>query len=155
MMQFYETYREQAKLAPLLRVLSWTHNLLIMGRSKRDEEREFNLRLCARERWGKRELERQLNGAFFERSVLSPAKLSPVVTVLHPDAAAVFKDSYLAEFLGLSKGYSEGDLHCGLVEQLKDFLIELGRDFCFVGSHYPVQVGGRDFELDLLFFIAA
>ena len=43
-------------------------------------------------------------------------------------------------------------MHRGLVEKLKDFLIELGRDFCFIGSHYPVQVGGRDFELDLLFF---
>src|SRR5207253_2761730 len=94
MMQFYETYRGQPKLAPLVRELSWTHNLLIMSRSKRDEEREFYLRMCNREKWGKRDLERQLNGALFERTVLSPAKLSPPVTVLHPDAAAVFKDTY-------------------------------------------------------------
>ncbi len=152
MMQFFETYRTQPKLATLSRELPWTHNLLIMSRSKRDEEREFYLRVCLRERWGKRQLERQLAGALFERVILSPAKLSPVATELHPDAAAVFKDSYLVEFLNLSKGHSEADLHRGLVEKLKDFLIELGRDFCYVGSHYPVQVGGRDFELDLLFF---
>ncbi len=132
--------------------LSWTHNLLIMSRSKRDEEREFYLRTCVREHWSKRELERQLAGALFERIVLSPTKLSPVVAELHPDAATVFKDSYLVEFLNLSKDHTEADLHGGLVERLKEFLIELGRDFCFVGSHYPVQVGGQDFDLDLLFF---
>jgi hypothetical protein len=75
-----------------------------------------------------------------------------VVTGLHPSAASVFKDSYLVEFLNLPKDHSEADLHDGLVAKLKDFLIELGRDFCFVGNHYTVQVGGRDFELDLLFF---
>ncbi len=63
MRQFFETYSGQPKLAPLVRELSWTHNLLIMSRCKRDEEREFYLRLCQREKWGKRELERQLAGA--------------------------------------------------------------------------------------------
>lgn len=152
MRQFYETYRGQPKLSTLLRELPWSHNLAIMSRSKRDEEREFYLRLASRERWSFRDLQRQLNGALFERVVLSPAKLSPRMAELHPEAATVFKDSYLVEFLNLSTGHAEADLHRGLVERLKEFLIELGRDFCFVGSHYPVQVGGRDFELDLLFF---
>lgn len=58
----------------------------------------------------------------------------------------------MLEFLGLPDDHSEADLHRGLLHKLKDFLIELGRDFCFVGSEYPVQVGGRDFALDLLFF---
>jgi hypothetical protein len=71
---------------------------------------------------------------------------------LHPEAAEVFKDAYLVEFLELPASHSEADLHNGLVEQLKRFLIELGRDFCFVGSQYLLQVGGRDFALDLLFF---
>jgi predicted nuclease of restriction endonuclease-like (RecB) superfamily len=152
MMQFFETYRGQPKLAPLVRELSWTHNLLIMSRCKREEEREFYLRLCHREKWGKRELERQLNGALFERTVLSPAKLSPAVRELHPGAPSIFKDTYLLEFLDLPPAHSEADLQRGLVEKLKQFLIELGRDFCFVGSYYPLQVGGRDFEIDLLFF---
>jgi predicted nuclease of restriction endonuclease-like (RecB) superfamily len=152
MMQFFETYRDRPKLSPLVRELSWSHNLLILGKCKRDEEREFYLRLSLRERWGKRELERQIAGALFERSVLSPAKLSPAVTESHPEAAEVFKDAYLVEFLELPAAHSEADLHRGLVEQLKQFLIELGRDFCFVGSQYPLQVGGRDFALDLLFF---
>jgi predicted nuclease of restriction endonuclease-like (RecB) superfamily len=152
MNQFFVTYRDLPKLAPLVRELSWTHNLLIMSRSKRDEEREFYLRVCLREKWGKRELERQLAGALFERVVLSPAKVSLPLTEMHPDAATVFKDSYLVEFLDLPPEHSEADLQRGVVEQLKQFLIELGRDFCYVGSQYPIQVGGRDFALDLLFF---
>ena len=92
-MQFFETYRGLPKLAPLVRVLSWTHNLLIMSRSKRDEERGLHLRLCVQERWSKRQLKRQLAGALFERVALSPAKLSPLVRALHPEAASVFKDS--------------------------------------------------------------
>jgi predicted nuclease of restriction endonuclease-like (RecB) superfamily len=152
MMQFYETYRAQPKLAALVRELSWTHNLLIMSRSKREEEREFYLRMCIRERWGKRELQRQLDGALFERVVLSPVKLSPPVTEFHLDAAAIFRDSYLVEFLDLPSSHSEADLQRALVEQLKRFLLELGRDFCFIGAEYPVQVGGRDFAIDLLFF---
>jgi predicted nuclease of restriction endonuclease-like (RecB) superfamily len=152
MMQFYETYRAAPKLSPLVRELAWTQNLLILSRCKRDEEREFYLRVCLREKWGKRELERQLAGALFERTVLSPAKLSPAVTELHPDAALVFKDTYLLDFLDLPPSHSEADLQRALVEQLKQFLIELGRDFCFVGSQFLLQVGGRDFVLDLLFF---
>jgi predicted nuclease of restriction endonuclease-like (RecB) superfamily len=152
MRQFFEHYRGQAILSPLVRELSWTHNLLIMSRCKRDEEREFYLRLCHREKWGKRELERQLSGALFERVVLSPTKLAPPVRELHINADSIFKDSYLLEFLGLPQDHTERDLHRALVGKLKDFLIELGRDFCFVGSYYPIQVGGRDFEIDLLFF---
>ncbi len=56
------------------------------------------------------------------------------------------------EFLDLPRTHSEGDLQQGLIANLKQFLIELGRDFCFVGSQYPLQVGGRDFAIDLLFF---
>ena len=152
MLQFYETYRALPKLATLLRELTWSHNLAVMSRCKRDEEREFYLRMSSRERWTFRELQRQLDGALFERTVLSPPKLSTPLAELHPTAAEIFKDTYLLEFLDLPSRHSEADLQRGLVAQLKQFLIELGRDFCFVGSQYPVQVGGRDFALDLLFF---
>jgi predicted nuclease of restriction endonuclease-like (RecB) superfamily len=114
-----------------------------MSRSKRGEEREFYLRVASRERWSFRHLQRQPDGALFERVVLSPVKLSTPLAELHSDAASVFRDSYLVEFLDLPKEHGEADLHRGLVEQLKHFLIELGRDFCFVGSHYPIQVGGE------------
>jgi len=71
----------------------------------------------------------------------------------HGDAApTAFKDAYALEFLALPGGHAEADLHRGLLEQLRAFLIELRRACRFVGSEFPLQVGGRDFALDLLFF---
>jgi predicted nuclease of restriction endonuclease-like (RecB) superfamily len=152
MRQFYEAYRDDEKVSALLRQLPWTHNLIILNQGKRPEERDFYLRLAIREQWSSRELERQLKAALFERTVLNPIKVSAAVRQTYPEALGIFKDSYMVEFLDLPHGHAEADLHRGLLQRLKDFLIELGRDFCFVGSEYPLQVGGRDFALDLLFF---
>ena len=129
MRQFYEAYRDDEKLSALPRVLPWTHNLIILSQSKSAEERAFYLRMAAQEKWSKRELERQFDAALFERVMLQPAKVSPVVAQMHPAALAVFKDAYMVEFLALPEGHSEADLHRGLLHQLKAFLTELGRDF--------------------------
>lgn len=152
MRQFYETYRDQEMVTPLVTQLPWTHHLIILGQSKRPEEREFYLRMAVRERWSSRDLERQFRAALFERVVLDPPKVSAVLTQTQPGASSIFKDAYMLEFLSLPDAHSEADLQRSLLEKLKAFLIELGRDFCFVGAEFPVQVGGRDFALDLLFF---
>jgi predicted nuclease of restriction endonuclease-like (RecB) superfamily len=152
MRQFYETYQGDEKVAPLVRLLPWSHHMIILGQAKRPEEREFYLRLAAQEKWGKRELDRQFKSALFERTVLNPVKVSPAARLLHPDVLSEFKDAYMLEFLGLPEAHSESDLHKSLLAKLKVFLSELGRDFCFIGSEFPVQVGTRDFALDLLFF---
>ncbi len=152
MRQFYETYRYDDRVAPLVRQLAWAHHLLILGRAKLPEEREFYLRSAVQGRWTKRELDRQMSAQAFRRSVLAPLKASPALKQVHPGAAEVFKDAYALEFLGLAAGHSEADLHGALLRDLGRFLTELGRDFCFVGSEYPVQVGRQDFAIDLVFF---
>ena len=152
MKQFYETYQDDPIVSALLRQLPWTHNLTILSRSKRPEEREFYLKMAIKEKWSSRELERQFNTALFERMVLKPINVSPAVTQMYPDALNVFKDSYVVDFLNLPPTHSEADLQQSLLAKLKQFLSELGRDFCFVGSEFPVQVGKQDFALDLLFF---
>ncbi len=152
MRQFYEAYPDAQIVSALLRQLPWTHHLIILSQSKRAEEREFYLRLAAQEKWSSRQLERQFKAALFERTVLHPPKVSPLARKTHPDVAGIFRDSYVVEFLDLPSSHAEADLHRSLIARLRDFLIELGRDFCFVGSEFPLQVGGRDFALDLLFF---
>ena len=152
MKQFYEVYADQPKLAPLVRVLSWTHNLMIMGQNKRPEEREFYLRLAVKAKWSKRELAHQIKTAAFERTVLSDKKLAPAVRVLPQDATGVFKDSYLLDFLDLPQRHSEADLQTSLLRNLRKFLMELGDGFAFVGEKVRVQVGNQDFEIDLLFY---
>lgn len=152
MRQFYETYRSDETVAPLVRQLPWSHNLLILSRCKHPEEREFYLRMAQHDRWSRRDLERQLAGSLFERAMLNPPKVSAALKELHPDAERVFRDSYLVEFLDLPDAHREDDLHKSLVRNLRRFLAELGRDFCFIGSEVMLQVGGKDFSLDLLFF---
>lgn len=152
MRQFYEAYRGATELSPLLRELPWSANLHILTKTKLPEEREFYLRMATRNGWQVREVARQIDGALFERAVLNPPKLSTALRVLHPFADEVFKDTYLFEFLGLPTPHSESDLHRSLVHNLGRFITELGRDFCFIGSEYPLQIGGKDFALDLLFF---
>ena len=121
MKKFYETYRNESISAPLAHQLPWSHNLIILGQSKRPEEREFYLRMAVRERWTKRELERQFKAALFERVVLSPAKLAPVVRQMYPEAQDIFKDAYTVEFLGLPQDHTENDLHRGLLNRMKSF----------------------------------
>lgn len=152
MRQFFEAYAKDERVSALLTQLPWTHHLLILSRCKQSEEREFYLRLAIRERWSSRNLERQLAGALFERAVLNPPKVSSALKTLHPGAEAVFRDAYLVEFLDLPDPHHEADLHKSLVRNLRHFLAELGRDFCFIGSEVLLQVGGKDFALDLLFF---
>ena len=152
MKQFYEAYKDYPKLSTLLRDLSWTNNLIILSRTKSTEEREFYLRLCIQEKYSKRELERQINSSVFERTILDSTKLSPAVRVLQQDLRNIFKETYVFEFLNLPEPHTETDLQKGLIKQLKSFVLELGKDFLFVGEEYRIQVGNSDFFLDLLFF---
>lgn len=152
MRQFFQAYRKDEKVAPLVRQLSWSHNLMIMSRCKSLDEREFYLRMAIRERWGKRDLERQLKSALFERTVLTPPKVAPLVRQLVPEVENIFKDTYMLDFLDLPGIHSEADLQAALVARLKQFILELGRDFCFVGEQYQLQVGKKDYRIDLVFY---
>lgn len=152
MRQFYQAYKDIPKLSPLVREISWTNNLTIFSRCKSGPEREFYLTQAAREKYGKRELERQISSGLFERTMLGNAILSPAVRELHPQAVNAFKDSYVFDFLNLTEPYNESDLQKGLVTQMKDFILELGKDFLFFGQEYKLQVGNGDFYIDLLFY---
>lgn len=152
MKQFYEVYKDAPKLSPLVTELSWTNNLIIMTACKTPEEREFYLQLANKERYSKRELERQIATGTFERTKLVQTKLSPSMKVLPQDVTNTFKDTYIFEFLGLSEKHSESELQKGLVKNLKHFILELGGDFTFMGESYKLQVGNEDFFIDLLFY---
>jgi predicted nuclease of restriction endonuclease-like (RecB) superfamily len=152
MRQFYETYKAKSIVSAPLRQLSWTHHLIIISQCKRAEERDFYVRTSIQQGWSSRQLERQIKAALFERVALSPATVSAALRQSRPEAVSIFRDTYMLEFLGLPQGHSEADLHRSLILKLKDFLLELGPDFCFVRSEHPLQVGGRDFALDLLSF---
>lgn len=150
MKQFYELYRDNAIVSPLLTQLSWSNHLLIMSGCKSDVEREFYMRLCIKENYSKRELERQINSGYYERYMLSKEKLLP--EPIKGLKEKPFLDSYIIEFLDLPKNFKESDLRKGLIQNMKEFILEVGKDFTFIDEEYRVQVGGEDFRIDLLFF---
>jgi predicted nuclease of restriction endonuclease-like (RecB) superfamily len=152
MKQFYETYQSDPKLSPLVRELPWTHNTIIFSRCKSAEEREYYLRLSIKEHYSKRELERQISSSHFERTMLGNQKLSAVLREIHPSIDRTLKDNYVLEFLGLPMEHEEQELQKALIRNMKQFILELGKDFIFIGEEYRLQVGNQDFYIDLLFF---
>ena len=148
--KFYETYKDNEIVTPLVTQISWTNHLLIMSGCKTDEEKEFYIRLCIKENYSKRQLERQLDSGYYERYMLSKKTLLPEsVKKLGENP---FLDSYVMEFLDLPNEFHENDLRKALIRNMKDFILELGKDFTFIDEEYKVQVGGDDFRIDLLFY---
>ena len=165
MKQFYEIYNSMSFVSSpmtqlgttnirksILSKVSWTHHLILISRAKTDEEREFYLQLCIKERYTVKELERQIDCGTFERVMIGNTKIPATIIDTHPNISNNLKDNYVLEFLGLPKSYNEHDLQKALISQMKEFILELGKDFLFVGEQYRVQVGNSDFYIDLLFF---
>ena len=107
------------------------------------------IRLAIKERYSKRQLERQMDSGYYERYMLSKSKLLP--EPLH-SRQNPFLDSYVVEFLDLPDTFHEDDFRKALIKGMRDFILELGKDFIFVGEEYPIQVGGEDYHIDLVFF---
>ena len=145
MKQFYETYKDNEFVSPLVTQISWTNHLLILSGCKSDEEREFYIKLCIKENYSKRQLERQLDSGYYERYMLSQEVLLP--ENVKKMGENPFLDSYVMEFLDLPKEFHESDLKKGLIKNMKDFILELGKDFTYIDEEYKLQVGGEDFSI--------
>ena len=152
MKQFYEAYKDAPKLSTLLREITWSHNLAIFSRCKNEEEREFYLKLSKNENYSVRELDRQISSSLFEHTMLGNTKISTALREINSDITNTFKDTYVFDFLNLPDTHNESDLQQGLMKQMKDFILELGKDFLFIGEEFRLQVGKSDFYIDLLFF---
>ncbi len=150
MKQFFETYADDEFVTTLLTQISWSNHLAIMSKAKTVEERHFYILLCIKEAYSARELDRQINSGYYERYMLSKEKLLP--EPMKELKENPFLDSYVIEFLDLPQNFREADLRKGLIRNMKEFILEVGKDFTFIDEEYRVQVGGEDFKIDLLFF---
>ncbi|MBQ7240027.1 MAG: DUF1016 family protein [Bacilli bacterium] len=155
MVQFYKTYKDDEIATPLVTQLSWTNNFLIFSSSKSKEERYFYLKLSIKNNYSKRELIRQIHSLYYERYLISEGERLPFSEKLideddYPNTRIL--DTYSLEFLDLPNNYSEKDLKKSIINNLKDFILEIGKGFTFLGDEYRVQVGNRDYYIDLLFY---
>ena len=152
MKQFYELYSDDEKVSTLLTQLSWSNHLTIMSGSKSKEEREFYITLAIKENLTHRELVRQMASGYFERYILSTENNLPAIQKVKQETHHLFMDSYVLEFLDAPKIGNERDFQKSILENLKNFILEIGKDFSFISNEYKVQVGNHDYYIDLLFY---
>lgn len=155
MKQFYETYKDNEIVVPLVRQLSWTNNILILGATQTMQEKEFYIKMCIKYNYTKRELSRQINSGYFQRYMLSNGNTFMSNTKIideddYPNTKIL--DTYSLEFLDLPNEFSEKDFRTAIIKNLKNFILEIGKDFSFIGEEYRIQVGNHDYFIDLLFY---
>ncbi|SQC97268.1 Uncharacterized conserved protein [Fusobacterium necrophorum subsp. necrophorum] len=152
MKQFYELYKDDEKVSTLLTQLSWSNHLKIMSGAKSREEREFYINLAIKEKLTHRELVRQMDSGYYERYMLSKEGNLPAIQRAKQETHNLFMDSYVLEFLDAPKIRNETEFQKSILENLKNFILEIGKDFSFIGNEYRVQVGNHDYYIDLLFY---
>lgn len=152
MKQLFETYKEHEILSTLLRELSWSHNVSIMHNTKTIEEKEFYIKMCINEHWSCRELERQIDSSLYERFMISKKADKLIPHSKEKNHLIYFKDEYIFDFLGLKNNFSEKDLRKAIITNLKDFFLEFGNYFSFIGEEYKITVGNEDYRIDLVFY---
>lgn len=146
-------YAHSCPLPSVLAVSSFSNLLEIVNRTRTAQERLFYLVYAFREHLDVRDLRKRLVDDAYS-AVLGGGKknFSKTLKTLYPSVPAIIPDTALVDFLHLPPKHSEARLRKGIVTNMKEFLLSIGRDFLFVGEEFPVKVGGSDFHIDLLFY---
>ncbi len=153
MRAFAEAWPDEAIVQGPLAQLTWYHNIAILEKVAAPEQRLWYAAKTAEHGWSRDVLVLQIESRLFERQGSAPTNFGRTLPASQSDLAQqMLKDPYSFDFLTLGDGAHERDLERGLLEHLRQFLLELGAGFAFVGSQYHLQVGDSDFFLDLLFY---
>lgn len=141
-----------AQMPKILELTTFTNHIEILCRCKRYEQRLFYILYAHKEILGKREMQRCIDNDTFSNLLGNKSNMSKGLLEQYPDAPIMFKDTVFLDFLGLPKKYNESKLKNGLIEHMKQFILELGKDFIFMDQEYPLTVGASTYKADLLFF---
>ncbi len=153
MRSFYLTYSQDEKLQPLVAEIGCTHNLVIMEKCKDDLEREFYLRMTRKFGWTKNVLIHQIENQTYEKTLLNQTNFEQTLSEsIRNQASLAIKDEYTFDFLELADEYSERQLEQAILAHVEPFLQEMGGMFAFVGSQYRLEVGDKEYFIDLLLY---
>ena len=145
MQGFYETYNKNEKLAPMVREIAWSHNLVILEKCKDDLEREFYIRMTRKYGWTKNVLIHQVEGNAYHRYLLNQTNFDTALAERYKHQAKLaVKDSYAFDVLEISERYSEQELELGLLKNIRGLLMEMGGDFAFMGNQYHLAMGMKN-----------
>jgi len=150
---FYENYSSSQKLAPLVREIGWTHNVIVFEKCKDDLEREFYILMTKAHDWTKNVLVHQIENQTYKKTLLGQTNFAKTL----PDksralATLAIKDEYLFNFLELGDEFSERQLETAILARVEPFLKQMGGVFAFVGSQYRLQVSDQEYFIDLLLY---
>jgi predicted nuclease of restriction endonuclease-like (RecB) superfamily len=143
---------QTAQFPVFLALTTLTNHFEILNSCKTIEERIFYVLYSYKERLNINELKRCLKNNTFNSLMGGKHSFSKGLKEIYPQTTTIFKDTFFVDFLGLPKKHSEKHLQRGILENMKDFILELGKDFLFVDKEFPLQVGNSTFKVDLLFF---
>jgi predicted nuclease of restriction endonuclease-like (RecB) superfamily len=150
---FYQEYRDDEKLAPLVREISWSKNLVIFERCKDRAEREFYLVHTRQFGWSKNVLVHQIENRTYQKTLLNQTNFDPALPeALRAQASLAVKDEYTFDFLELADEHSERQLEQAILAKVEPFLMEMGGMFSFIGSQFRLEVSDREYFVDLLLF---
>jgi predicted nuclease of restriction endonuclease-like (RecB) superfamily len=148
-----DTYADEQFVQQVVGQIPWGHNVRILDQVKDSQAREFYIRQTIQHGWSRPVLEMQIESKLYQRQGGATTNFERTLPAPQSDLARqLLKDPYNFDFLTLRQEAYERDLERGLIEHIREFLLELGVGFAFVGSQYHVEVGGQDFYLDLLFY---
>jgi len=155
MRKFHLTYKDNPKLAQLVREIPWGQNITVLEKLKDNYQREYYLRMTIRSSWSRNILIHQIESKSFERFLTDKKshnfdKTLPVKML--KKVKSTMKDSYLLDFLEISEDIKEKELERKILENIKSFLLELGIGFTFIGNQYKIVLGENEYFIDLLFY---
>ncbi|MBR2486657.1 MAG: DUF1016 family protein [Paludibacteraceae bacterium] len=140
------------QLATLLLKTTWSNHQIILQRCSMIEQYIFYILYAEYENLKKRDLERAIKSDTYSRMLSDKKWQSEMLKATYPQTQLLLKDKAILEFLGLPKQYKESRLRKGIVEHMREFIVELGKDFLFVDEEHALEVGGKTYRCDLLFF---
>jgi predicted nuclease of restriction endonuclease-like (RecB) superfamily len=153
MRDFYLNYHAKENLTPLVAEIGWTHNLVILEKCKDDLEREFYIRMTRKFGWTKNVLIHQIENKTYEKTLLNQTNFDKTLSAeIRNQAKLAVKDEYTFDFLELADQHSERQLEQAILARVEPFLQEMGGMFAFIGSQYRLEVGGKEFFIDLLLY---
>lgn len=153
MRAFAAAWPDEAIVQQAVARIPWGHNVRLLDKVKDPAERAWYVHACIQHGWSRSVLEAQIDTGLHRRQGQAITNFARTLPAPQSDLARqLLKDPYCFEFLALADDLTERDLHRSLVANLRDFLLELGRGFAFVGSEYVLEVGGDQFRIDVLFF---
>ncbi len=153
MRQFYIEYQDNKKLQTLSRELGWSHNTLIFRKCKDDLQREFYIKMVIKFGWTYRLLANQIENQTYEKFLSNQTNFDNSIAEKYKHQAKLaVKDEYNFDFLELGDKHSEKELETGLINKIREFLIQMGTDFTFVGNQYKLEVDDEEYFIDLLLY---